>query len=191
MSTRNCSKAACFVLAAAAVISFAPAAEATPVNYNFSVQVTGGPLAGSTENGSFSYDSSSVVSGGFNSASGLLTSFDFTFDGTTYDAGSANTGLLGFDSAGNLTSFFISSSCISLGCTFSPGTENFTVTQGMNGFIYSTSSFDDYAYGDVTFAPAGGGVPVPEPGTLGMFGLGLLLLSFVVGRRLTPLRRPD
>lgn len=189
MSARYGFKVACFVLAAAAAaISFAPAAEATPVTHDFAVHVTSGPLAGSVENGSFSYDSSSITPGGFNSASGLLTAFDFTFDGITYDAGSANTGLLGFDAAGDLTSFFISSSCISLGCTFSAGTENFTVTPGMNGFVYSTSSFQNYGFGDVTFAPVR--ASVPEPGTLGLFGFGLLLLGAAARRRLALRRLP-
>jgi len=187
MSTKLGSKVACLALATAAAISFVPAAEATPVNYNFTVNVTSGPLAGHVENGSFSYDSSSVVPDGSNSASGLLTAFDFAFNGMTYDALTANTGLLGFDSAGNLNYFFISSSCISLGCTYASDTDNFTVTPGGNGFVYSTATFDNYAYGDVTYALAG--VRVPEPGTLGLFGFGLLLLGGVAARRRLTLRR--
>ena len=185
MSTKLGSKIACLALAAVAIF-VVPAAEATPVTYDFTVNVTGGPLAGNVQNGSFSYDSSSVVSGGFNSASGLLTAFDFTFNGITYGASTANTGSLGFDSAGNLTSFFISSSCISLGCTFAPGTDNFTVTPGGNGFIYSTATFNDFAFGDVTYALAG--MRVPEPGTLGLFGFGLLLGGLAARRQLK--RRP-
>ena len=187
MSTKLGSKAACLALAAAvAAISVVPAAEATPITYNFTVQVTSGPLTGNVQSGSFSYDSSSVVLGGFNSASNLLTALNFTFDGMAYDASTANTGLLGFDSAGDLTSFFFSSSCISLGCTYPPGTGNFTVTPGPNGFLYSTPGFGSYALGDVTYALAG--VPVPEPSTLGLFGFGLLLLGIAARRRLT-LRR--
>lgn len=189
MPTNFGSKAIGFVLAAtAAAILFAPAAEAMPINFNFTVNVTSGPLAGDVENGSFAYDSSSVVPGGFNSASGLLTAFDFTFNGMTYDAGTANTGLLGFDSAGDLTSFFISSSCISLGCTFPPGTDNFTVTPGTNGVLYSTATFDDYAYGDVSYSRAG--VSVPEPETPGLFAFGLLLLGVAAWRRSILLRSP-
>ncbi|HEV7123682.1 MAG TPA: PEP-CTERM sorting domain-containing protein [Rhodanobacter sp.] len=173
-----------FLALAAAAISFVPAAEATPVNYNFTVNVTSGELAGNVEHGSFSYDSSSIVPGDFNSASGLLTALDFTFDGTAYDASTANTGLLGFDSAGNLTSFLISSSCPL--CTFAPGTDNFTITAfPMDGFVYSTAASDNFGYGDVTYALAG--VSVPEPGTFGLFGFGLLLLGGVAMRRRLPL----
>lgn len=188
MSTKLGSKAAFLTLAAAvAAISLVPAAQATAVNYNFTVKVTSGALAGNVQDGSFSYDSSSIVSGGgFNSASGLLTAFNFTFDGTTYDASSANTGLLGFDADGKLSSFYISSSCGL--CTFSAGTDNFTITQfPFDGFLYSTASFDDFGAGDVTYSLAG--VSVPEPGTLGLFGFGLLLLGGVAVRRRLPLGR--
>lgn len=180
MSTKLASRAVCLALAAAA-IAFASTAQATPITYNFMVDVTSGPLLGDTESGSFTFDSSSVIPGGFNSASGLLTAFDFTFNGITYNAGTANTGLLGFDLAGDLTYFLISSSCPL--CTFAPGTENFTLTPGVNGFVYSTATFDSYAFGDVTYALAS--VPVPEPGTLVLYGFGLLLLGVTTRRRLT------
>lgn len=181
MYNKLCSKAVGLALAAAsAAVFFVPAAEATPITYNFTVQVTGGPLDGNVQNGSFSYDSSSITPGSTNSTNGLLTAFDFTFDGIAYDASTANTGALGFDSAGDLNYFFISSSCPS--CTFAPGTENFTATPGMNGFIYSTTTFNSYAFGDVSFARAG--VSVPEPGALGVFGFGVLLLGVAARRRL-------
>lgn len=181
MHTKLGSKFACLALAAAtAAIAFTPAAEASPVNYNFSVGITSGALAGNVQGGSFSYDSSSIVSDGFNSDSGLLTGFNFTFNGAAYDASNANTGLLGFDADGNLSSFFISSSCDQ--CTFGAGTDNFTITAfPTDGFAYSTASFDDFGFGDVTYARAG--VPVPEPGSLGLFGLGLAMLGGVAVRQ--------
>ncbi len=188
MSTTLGSKAACLALAAAvAAISYVPAAQAAPVNYNFAVNVTSGPLINKVENGSFSYDSSIAVPGSFDSAFGLLTAFNFTFNGITYNANTANTGLLGFDAAGQLTSFDISSSCISLGCTFPSGTDNFSLFAGPAGFTYSTATFNDFGTGDVTFALAG--VSVPEPGALGLFGFGLLLLGGVAVRRRFPLGR--
>jgi len=57
--------------------------EASPVNYTFSVTATSGPLAGTTATGTFSYDTSSIVHGGTNSNTGLLTGLNFTWDGIT------------------------------------------------------------------------------------------------------------
>jgi hypothetical protein len=41
-------------------------ANAVPINYSFSVTATDGPLSGDTENGTVTYDSSSIVPGGDN-----------------------------------------------------------------------------------------------------------------------------
>ena len=79
------------------------AADATPVNYTFSVTATSGPLAGTTAPGTFSYDTSSIVLGGININNGLLTALNFTWDGITYSRTNANTGALYFDATGMLT----------------------------------------------------------------------------------------
>ena len=168
-----------FLALAAAGISFVPAAQASPVNYNFTVTVTSGSLAGTVQNGSFSYDSSISSPYGYDTQSGELTAFNFSFDGKKYDASTANTGLLGFDGGGNLNSFYISSSCAQ--CNFGAGNDNFSLTASpTNGFVYSTPS-DFFEYGDVTYSLAG--VAVPEPGVLGVFSFGLLLLGGIAARR--------
>ena len=74
----------------AAAVAFAPAAMATPVNYNFTVDVISGPLTGTTDHGTFSYDGSSIVPGGFNSATWLVSSLPSSGYGTTWNAGTAN-----------------------------------------------------------------------------------------------------
>ena len=76
---------------------------AEQITYSFRVTATDGPLAGATANGSFSYDSSIVAPNVTLSATGLLTSLSFTWHGITYDATTANTGFLSFDSAGQLS----------------------------------------------------------------------------------------
>lgn len=166
-------------LALAAAAVFAPAAMATPVTYNFTVNVNNGPLAGTVENGTFTYDSSSVVPGSVNYSAGLFTAFAFTFNGTTYNAGTANTGFLYFDGAGNLTSFAFGNNCVAGSCSVYGGTDQWYAQPGTGGFVYSTPAFGDYADGNVSFAL----VAVPEPGALGLFGFGLLLLSGLVARR--------
>jgi hypothetical protein len=187
MSKNPRCKAVLLVLAlAAAAAVVAPAAMATPITYNFTVNVNQGPLAGAVENGSLSYDSSSVVPGRWNNATGLLTALAFTFNGTAYNAGTANTGSLGFDGSGALTYFVFGNNCFTGSCAVTPGTNQWWVspgTGGTAGFVYSLPGLGNFE-GNVSYALAS----VPEPGALGLFGFGLLLLGVVARRRLT-LRR--
>ena len=177
-SRTNVSRLAGLVLAAAAstAILFAPAALATPVSFDFSVNVTSGPLSGNTYNGNFSYDSSSIIAGGSNDAAGLLTALNFNFNGNSYDANTVNTGSLVFDSAGTLSFFMFGTDCSANLCLMSSGTDGLLVSpdyfaytlKGDNGF-YSKSGANAVTY---DLAP----VHVPEPGSLGMYCFGILLL---------------
>ena len=160
-------------------ISFAPVAEATPITANFTVNVTSGPLSGTVENGNFSYDSSSIVPNGYNNATGLLTALNFTFNGTTYNSTTANTGWLGFDSAGDLNSFLFGNNCAAGGCTVIFGFDNFFADVGSGGFVYSLPGVNNAFFGNVTLDHVG----VPEPGALGLFCFGLLLLLFGAASR--------
>ncbi|MBC7733266.1 MAG: hypothetical protein H7306_15430 [Bacteriovorax sp.] len=100
--------------------------QAATVTYDFSVAVMTGPAAGSTAFGHFSYDSASVIAGGgYNSTNGLLTDLAFALDGMSYTELTANTGALGFNSLGGLSSFLIGTSC---------GGGRFTVGNGITGF---------------------------------------------------------
>jgi hypothetical protein len=172
-------------LSVAATIAFvmAPAVEATPLGYTFTVNVTTGPLAGVIETGSFSYDSGSVVAGTFIDGPGLLTAFDFTFNGTTYNAAAANTGMLKFDSTGDLTGFRFGTDCDVQGtCYVVWGSDNWIINSGVFGFGYSTPASGLYSRGTVSFtraAPA----PVPEPDSLSLFGAGVLMLGLVASWR--------
>lgn len=167
---------------AAAALSFSPVTQATPVKYDFSVNVTQSNslvLKGSTTNGNFSYDSNSVVVGGNNKATNLFTAFDFTFNGITYDATTANTGLLKFDSSGNLASFLFGSNCTAGRCTLLRS-DSFLVSSEEFKFFARTPG-NAAGTGNTIFALAP--VSVPEPGTLGLFGLGVLMLGLFAGTR--------
>lgn len=183
MSSNLGAKFASLVLAAAAsVFSFAPVAQATPVNYDFTVQATSGGLTGAPESGSFSYESTSIVPGGTNTAKNLLTSLGFAFNGIAYDATTANTGFLSFNAAGELVGFSFGSNCFVGICRLRPGNESWLVDP--NGFAY-TGQLPNGRFtagsGSLTYALAS--VSVPEPATLGLFALGALMLGLFAGAR--------
>jgi hypothetical protein len=77
-------------------------AKASLITYDFTVTATSGPLDGTVEKGTFSYDSSSIVPGGVNPNAGLLTSLSFSWDGMAFTQATANTGNLGFNLDGSL-----------------------------------------------------------------------------------------
>ena len=164
-------KAASLMFAAAALgFSFAPVAEATPVNYDFSVQVITDPSL--SADGTFSFDSSSITPGATNTATGLLTALDFTFNGITYDATTANTGFLSFDADGNLTNILFGTNCDKVkNCSLPWFARSGTFTYGRPGT------------GKLSYSLATAAVPVPEPSMLGLFGMGALLIGLFFGTR--------
>ena len=173
------------LLLTTAAFSFSSAANATPVTYDFSVQVTTGGLLGSIANGSFSYDDSSVVFGGTNKAPTLLTALDFTFNGISYGAASANTGLLSFDTAGALTGFWFGNSCVAGTCSLITHGDSWSIQN--SAFAYTAlvrgrsvaPGQGTVSYSLVPAAP----IPVPEPGTLGLFAFGAVMLALFAGTR--------
>jgi len=150
-------------------------AEASPVNYSFSVTGISGPLDGVTEKGTFSYDTSSIVPGGENLNTGLLTALDFTWDGIHYDQTTANTGFLSFDSAGALTSELFGNTC-SPACVVAAGHEEWFLE--FPGFTYSVSGAETIFFGSVTQA-----LVVAEPSSLALLSVGLALLGTALRRK--------
>src|SRR5262249_34006407 len=98
------------------------------VTYPFTVTATSGPLSGDTEAGSFTYSVSVIPpGGGIVAATGLLTDLSFSWDGIPYDASTANTGLLNFNSSGQLSLAFFGTTCSALTCESIPLTDGWFV----------------------------------------------------------------
>lgn len=90
----------------------APHAAASPLTYDFSVAVDGGPAAPQTVSGWFSFDDALVQPGQVvDAAANLLSSFAMDFMGTHYDAGNAWLQALSFDAGGALSGFLIGNDC--------------------------------------------------------------------------------
>ena len=147
--------------AALACLMALPSLQAATVTYDFSVAVTGGPANGSTAFGHFSYDSASVIAGGgYNSANGLLTDLAFALDGTSYTEATANTGALGFNSLGGLSSFLIGTSCGGGSCSVSNGITGWAIN--FAGLSYARTGTPGTFNGSVpTFTLRNGAVPEP------------------------------
>jgi len=164
----------------ALAIGLASKLEASPVNYTFSVAATSGPLAGTTATGTFSYDTSSIVPGGTNANTGLLTALNFTWDGITYNQTAANTGFLEFDTTGALTQDLFGNNCVAGGCSTMPGFEQWFVASAFpqSGFSYFVAGASG-GFGTVTQSLVTG---APEPSAFALLATGLALLALAGGR---------
>jgi hypothetical protein len=167
-----CQRAA-FGVALPLAIAFSPKAEATPITYAFSVTATSGSLNGAMAAGTFSYDTSSIIPGGVNANSGLLTALNFTWDGITYDQTTANTGNLAFDSSGTLVGAIFGTNCSAGGCSVQVGLEQWSAGFPGVGFSYAVRGGDAEGGGTVTLSLISG---VPEPSSLALLGVAIFTL---------------
>jgi hypothetical protein len=133
-------------------------AHAATVTYDFTVE-----LDGTSSSGSFSYSDSVIPpDGGSVSQLGLLSDFQFSWNGLSWDETTANTGALVFDSAGMLTAFWIGSNPGTGGCNLRP-TPNICIKA--NEFIYSPENGVQLR-GTTSYTPRG--VLVAEPDALAL-----------------------
>lgn len=175
-----------FAIVAAAVLFLPMAANAAQVTYNFTVNGgTTGPLAGVTSSGYFSFDDSIIpAGGGILNQAGLISDLSFSWNGIAYDETNANTGVLTFDAANNLTTqSVIGNNCVAGVCIVNSNVAdqwfiNWTGTQTDN-FFYSR---DDTIYGGDSASPIRGSA-VAEPGTIALLGFGLAGLGFARRKR--------
>jgi hypothetical protein len=159
-------------------------AQATPISLLFLVEATSGPLAGTRETGTFTFDDSIIpVGGGLVFGTDLLTDLDFTWGGITYDETTATTGFLRFDFVGSLISAHFGSDCSPTGsCFLLGGTDGWWFGGGFHGGDFSyTSTVPGFHFIYYDNPATLMGPKIPEPATLLLFGLALG--SFAVVRR--------
>lgn len=153
------------------------AASASTVTYDFTIMNVNGPLGPGPFSGSFSFDSSTIDPG--QSVTGPnLTALNFTLNGITYNASTANDGFLAFGSSGQLVDFCIANSFVSPGiCNVNSLSNTFLINSTQ--FFYATPTTDiSETDGGITFSE------VPELGTFVLLGTGLLSGAGFARRRL-------
>jgi hypothetical protein len=168
------------------------AVSAPPARVNFTVTGAANDPdpanAGQTASGSFSFEQPVIPTGGlfiFDSIAGLdAPSLSFTWDGHTWSTLDADVTSLTFDSSGALTAWGIAGTPTGLN-GMSGGVYpdmSVSVAGATGSFQYTTAQFDFILFGEVSWTYTESGA-APEPGTLALFGPGLLALGLIRRRK--------
>ena len=167
------------VIALITVLGGAGAAEAAIETFNFTVTATNGSLAGTSANGTFSFDSSIVPAGGGEVLGNNLTALDFTWDGIHYTTANASSARLGFTFAGALIEAQLGTLCNGTTCILTAGNEGwaFVWIGGLGTFQYArpADGFGFVPVGTIAVTQATATSAVPEPMTIALFGAGLVV----------------
>jgi hypothetical protein len=184
--------------AALALLMSAMAADAVPVTVDFTV--TSNDVSnpswerGVMGTGYFTFDDGLMpVSGNGlvgNPILGLPTlDLFFNWFGVSFDETTAKIATLSFTD-GVLSNWTIGgnyspATCgfLRYACTSSGGSAPDFDAVGSGGLAFTDAQHAGLAYGPVQWSVRGAGTAVPEPGTLALFGLGILGLGFVRRRR--------
>jgi hypothetical protein len=174
------------IVAAILVAGLPLGAQAATVTYDFTAAATSGPLAGDAASGSLSFhDSLLAVPNNNYAQAGLLTDLSFTWDGTTFNAATANTGQISSGAAGQLALLAFGDNCSASGCTASTADPNdwfvsYSFADQSGRFVYANSA-GSYVSSDVTFSP----IPTPLPASAWLLLSGALGVALLRAVRLT------
>jgi len=160
-------------------------AEADTITYQFQVTATSGSLTGETSTGTFAFDSSLIPPGGGRVVGlHLFNDLDFAWNGIHYDATNTQTGLLQFDSGGNLSQWEFGTACFTAGgggCVVRLIPPGFTDWEVRNNLASRPPSFFEYGFPDLTFGFGTENVtnvaPTPEPLSVTLLGAALFGLG--------------
>lgn len=159
-------------------VCLATPAFAGHLDYTFDLRWKGGSLDGTTSTGTLAFDSSLAVPNAEYFGADVLTRFDARVGSTVLDTSSVTVGFLTFDAYGDLRLLGVGTDCLPGGCS-----STFRLPVSFYMVFDSQSELDRFfAVGGPPNMTQSLGVgelrmvPVPEPTTASLFGLGVIAI---------------
>ncbi len=158
-------------------------AVAAPQTFDFSVDISRGPLSGSTYSGYFTANTSLLTSDPASFAR-VITDFSFNFNGELFDETTITTGIVYEDSGGNIGGIAFGTNCSPFTCTV---TNRPAQTQwyfwSTAHFLYALPGGDLARSNEITLALRQSSLPEPGTAPLVIMACGL---AIVLARRTAP-----